>query len=69
MLPGMMKIKIRRVILMEELLEELNLNSQEELLEYIKQNPNDEMVQEIMEQYQLYLDSDLNNNLIQEGEE
>lgn len=54
---------------MEELLEELNLNSQEELLEYIKQNPNDEMVQEIIEQYQLYLDSDLNNNLIQEGEE
>jgi hypothetical protein len=65
----MMKIKIRRVILMEELLEELNLNSQEELLEYIKQNPDDEIVQQIMEQYQIYLDRDSNNNLMQEGEE
>lgn len=54
---------------MEELLEELNLNSAEELMEYIKQNPDDEMVQQIIEQYQLYLDSDSNNNLMQEGEE
>lgn len=54
---------------MEELLEELNLNSKEELLEYIKQNPDDEIVQQIMEQYHLYLDSDSNNNLMQEGEE
>lgn len=54
---------------MEELLEELNLNSTEELLEYIKQNPDDEIVQQIMEQYQIYLDRDSNNNLMQEGEE
>lgn len=54
---------------MENLLRELKLDTKEELLEYIKQNPDDELVQQIMEQYRLYLESDSNNNLMQEGEE
>ena len=54
---------------MEELLRELNLNSKEELLEYMKQNPDDELVQQIMEQYELYINKDSIDNSIQEGEE
>ncbi len=54
---------------MEKLLRELNLNSKEELLDYIKQNPDDEMVQQIMEQYELYISEDSTDNSIQEGEE
>lgn len=54
---------------MEELLRELNLNSKEELLDYMEQNPEDEMVQQIIEQYELFISEDSTDNSIQEGEE
>lgn len=54
---------------MEELLRELNLNTKEELLEYMKQNPDDELVQQIIEQYELYINGYSLDNSIQEGEE
>lgn len=44
-------------------------HSKKELLEYMKQNPDDELVQQIMEQYELYINEDLIDNSIQEGEE